>query len=83
MQAPLTTSRDVTYVHAISNAGGTAYTDPTACMETPRLWKALPQTLSIHEVQSLLQFPEHTRRYAARDRAILKRSMHRVCEFPN
>ena len=51
---------------------GLLNTDPTACMETPRLWKALPQTLSIHEVHSLLQFPEHTRRYAARDRAILE-----------
>jgi integrase/recombinase XerD len=46
--------------------------DPTACMETPRLWKALPQTLSVNEVQSLLQFPENTRRYATRDRAILE-----------
>ena len=46
--------------------------DPTECMETPRLWKILPQTLSVKEVESLLLFPEKTRRHAVRDRAIIE-----------
>ncbi len=42
-----------------------------AVMDTPRLWKLLPGTLSEHEVERLLAAPVGDSRYAARDRTLL------------
>jgi integrase/recombinase XerD len=41
-------------------------------MESPRLWKVLPDTLTLKEVDALLNAPGKTNRYAERDRAILE-----------
>lgn len=47
-------------------------TDPTDMMESPKLWKRLPQTLSLREVESLLSAPNIKRNQGLRDRAILE-----------
>jgi integrase/recombinase XerD len=44
----------------------------TDVMETPRLWKVLPDTLSMRDVERLLQAPAGTTRYDLRDRALLE-----------
>jgi integrase/recombinase XerD len=44
----------------------------TAVMESPRLWKVLPGTLSIKEVDSLLETVQGTDRFSIRDRAMLE-----------
>ncbi len=45
--------------------------DPTSLIETPKLWKKIPQTLSIAEVEALIQQPNLRDRQGIRDRAIL------------
>jgi integrase/recombinase XerD len=44
----------------------------TEVMESPRLWKMLPSTLSYREVERLLETPGGLARYALRDRALLE-----------
>ncbi len=44
----------------------------TEVMETPRLWKLLPDTLSVRDVDRLLQAPAGATRYALRDKALLE-----------
>jgi integrase/recombinase XerD len=46
--------------------------DVTAVMESPRLWKVLPGTLSIKEVDRLLEGVQGTDRFSIRDRAMLE-----------
>ncbi|MEI6148916.1 MAG: site-specific tyrosine recombinase XerD [bacterium] len=46
--------------------------DVTAVMESPRLWKVLPGTLSIKEVDLLLATIEGTDKFSIRDRAMLE-----------
>lgn len=41
-------------------------------MESPRLWKVLPDTLTYKEVERLLKAPDQSNRYAVRDRALLE-----------
>lgn len=41
-------------------------------MESPRLWKVLPNTLTLKEVERLLNSPGKKNRYALRDRAMLE-----------
>jgi integrase/recombinase XerD len=45
--------------------------DPTSLMETPRLWKKIPDTLSISEVETLIAQPNTREKIGIRDRAIL------------
>ncbi len=45
--------------------------DPTSLMETPKLWKKIPQTLSVQEVESLILQPNIKNKIGIRDRAIL------------
>jgi integrase/recombinase XerD len=46
--------------------------DVTAVMESPRLWKILPGTLSVKEVDALLAVVVGKDKYAVRDRAMLE-----------
>ena len=46
--------------------------DPTAVMESPRLWKVLPGTLSMKEVDRLLATVQGTDKFSIRDRAMLE-----------
>jgi integrase/recombinase XerD len=41
-------------------------------MESPRLWKVLPDTLTYKEVERLLKAPDKNKRYGLRDRALLE-----------
>jgi integrase/recombinase XerD len=45
--------------------------DPTNLMETPKLWKKIPETLSVEEVEKLIMQPDVRNRTGIRDRAIL------------
>ncbi|MBI2440617.1 MAG: site-specific tyrosine recombinase XerD [Lentisphaerae bacterium] len=44
----------------------------TDVMESPRLWKVLPETLSLKEVERLLEAPAGDKPQALRDRALLE-----------
>lgn len=44
----------------------------TEAMESPRLWRILPETLSMREVERLLSVPSGDKKEAIRDRAILE-----------
>ena len=44
----------------------------TEAMDSPKLWKALPATLSVKEVERLLAAPEGTKPAAVRDHAMLE-----------
>ena len=46
--------------------------DVTSLIESPRLWKKIPQTLSLNEVDALLNQPNTRDRRGVRDRAILE-----------
>lgn len=46
-------------------------TDPTVLLETPKLWKRIPDSLSVDEVESLIMQPEARDKIGIRDRAIL------------
>ncbi len=46
--------------------------DPTALIDSPKLWKRVPDTLSLNEVESLISQPDVRKRQGARDRAILE-----------
>jgi integrase/recombinase XerD len=47
-------------------------TDVTEAMDSPRLWKTLPGTLSLNEVERLLAAPVGRTRTVLRDRALLE-----------
>ncbi len=47
-------------------------TDPAAIIESPRLWKGLPEVLEIEEVERLLKAAPGRNRKGIRDRAILE-----------
>ncbi len=47
-------------------------TDVAGAMESPRLWKVLPDVLSMKEVDRLLNAPDTARPLGVRDRAILE-----------
>ena len=44
----------------------------TEVMDSPKLWKALPATLSVKEVERLLSAPEGDQPIAVRDRALIE-----------
>ncbi|MDD3345032.1 MAG: site-specific tyrosine recombinase XerD [Candidatus Omnitrophica bacterium] len=46
--------------------------DPTALIDSPRLWKKVPDTLSLNEVESLIAQPDARVRQGIRDKAILE-----------
>jgi len=48
-------------------------TDPSSLVDSPKLWKKIPETLSINEVESLLSGPNvRDEKQGIRDRAILE-----------
>jgi integrase/recombinase XerD len=46
--------------------------DPTNLIDSPRLWKKIPDTLSVSEVEALLSQPNIRDKQGARDKAILE-----------
>jgi len=46
--------------------------DPSSLIDSPKLWKKIPETLSINEVEALLSVPNIRDRQGARDKAILE-----------
>lgn len=46
--------------------------DPTSLMDSPKLWKKVPETLSINEVELLLSQPNIRDKQGMRDKAILE-----------
>ncbi len=46
--------------------------DPSSVIESPKLWKKIPETLNINEIQALLMQPNVRERQGIRDRAILE-----------
>jgi integrase/recombinase XerD len=46
--------------------------DPAEGLQTPRLWKRIPDFLSVEDVESLLSAPRDDARHGLRDRAILE-----------
>lgn len=47
-------------------------TDPTSLVDTPKLWKKIPETLSVNEVESILRQPDIRDTQGIRDKAILE-----------
>jgi len=47
-------------------------TDPTILMDSPKLWKKIPETLSLNEVEVLISQPNIREKQGIRDRAILE-----------
>ena len=47
-------------------------TDPTSLIDSPKLWKKIPETLSLNEVEALLGQPNIREKQGIRDRAILE-----------
>jgi integrase/recombinase XerD len=46
--------------------------DPTSLIDSPRLWKKIPETLSLNEVEALLNQPDIRSTQGIRDRAVLE-----------
>jgi integrase/recombinase XerD len=46
--------------------------DPTSLIDSPKLWKKIPETLSVNEVEALLNQPNIKDMRGARDKAILE-----------
>ena len=46
--------------------------DPTSLIDSPKLWKKIPETLSLNEVDSLISQPNIRERQGIRDKAILE-----------
>ncbi len=46
--------------------------DPTQTLDTPKLWRTLPDTLNYREVESLLAAPKTSTRLGIRDKAMLE-----------
>jgi len=46
--------------------------DPTILIDSPKLWKKIPDTLSLNEVEALISQPDVRDRQGARDKAILE-----------
>ncbi|MDD5477147.1 MAG: site-specific tyrosine recombinase XerD [Candidatus Omnitrophica bacterium] len=46
--------------------------DPTVLIDSPKLWKKVPDTLSLNEVEALISQPQVRDHQGARDRAILE-----------
>lgn len=46
--------------------------DPTTLIDSPKLWKKVPDTLSLNEVEALISQPDVRDKQGARDKAILE-----------
>jgi integrase/recombinase XerD len=46
--------------------------DPTSVLETPKLWKRLPEVMNLDEVETLITSPDLRKEQGIRDRAILE-----------
>lgn len=46
--------------------------DPSSLVDTPKLWKKIPQTLSVNEVERLLSQPNIRQKQGIRDKAIIE-----------
>ena len=46
--------------------------DPTTLIDSPKLWKKVPDTLSLNEVEALISQPDVRLRQGSRDKAILE-----------
>ncbi len=46
--------------------------DPTSLIDSPKLWKKIPQTLSLNEINTLLSQPDIRDKHGIRDKAILE-----------
>ncbi|MFH0855731.1 MAG: site-specific tyrosine recombinase XerD [Candidatus Omnitrophota bacterium] len=46
--------------------------DPSALIDSPRLWKKIPETLTLNEVESLISQPDARSAQGSRDKAILE-----------
>jgi integrase/recombinase XerD len=46
--------------------------DPTSLMESPKLWKKIPESLSLNEIEALLSQPNLRDKLGIRDKAILE-----------
>ncbi len=46
--------------------------DPSSLIDSPKLWKKIPETLSLNEVEALLNSPKTTNPRGIRDKAILE-----------
>lgn len=46
--------------------------DPTSLIDSPKLWKTIPETLSINEIESMLAVPNIRKKQGIRDLAILE-----------
>jgi len=46
--------------------------DPTSLIDSPKLWKKIPETLSLNEVEALLNAPDLRKTQGVRDKAILE-----------
>jgi integrase/recombinase XerD len=51
---------------------GLSHSDPTAILESPRLWRKLPVVLNVNEMEKLLDQPEQDKPLSVRDKAILE-----------
>ncbi len=47
-------------------------TDPTSLMEAPKLWKKIPEALSVEDVDRLIAAPDISKKQGIRDRAVLE-----------
>jgi len=59
-------------VHRFLKREGASHTDPTEDFESYRLWKKLPEVLSVEDVGRLLRAPNLETRRGLRDRAMLE-----------
>jgi integrase/recombinase XerD len=46
--------------------------DPTSLLDSPKLWRKIPSTLSVEEIEALLAQPDWRKRGGLRDKAILE-----------
>ncbi|MFH0777048.1 MAG: site-specific tyrosine recombinase XerD [Candidatus Eisenbacteria bacterium] len=72
---PSSVARNLSSVRAFYGfliASRKAVEDPTELLERPRLWKRLPATLSVEEVNRLLSKPDYSGTLGLRDRAMLE-----------
>lgn len=46
--------------------------DPTSLVDSPKLWKKIPETLSIAEIENLISQPDIRQKQGLRDKAILE-----------
>ncbi len=46
--------------------------DPTSLIDSPKLWKKIPETLSLNEIEAILAVPNTRKKQGIRDKAILE-----------